>query len=145
MMLRDQKRRADSGPLVLPNNHEEQRSADHDLKILLDGMPEAGSVINGGWLLPHTSTQGLLERQGRLTAAKRAVLTASRKSTLTTLLAHSPEEFAKLGLANRDLVTLRFAYLELLDMEIARYVVQTVHEFSKMLCPRELETREGRH
>ena len=152
-MFRELKTRLDSGPLVVPNNHGEQRSVADDLKVLLDGIAGSGSVIDASWTLPHASTQDCLERQGRLTAAKRKVRTASRKSILAILLAHDQVESAKLGLANRDLRLLRFAYLELLDMEIAKYVVSTMHEppaagslrLSTVLCPRGLTAREGTH
>ena len=102
-----------------------QRSAIANLKFLTNGISGPGSVIDDGWTLTHASTQELIERQRKLTAAKRAVRSASRKSLLATLLAHGCEESAKLGLDNKALGALRFAYLELLDTEIEKHDVPT--------------------
>jgi hypothetical protein len=125
LMLKELKSRSANGPLQLPNSHEEQRSAADSLNLLLDGMPGAGSVIDDGWPLAHTSTQAHIERQRKLAAAKREIRSASRKSLLATLLEHGQEESAKLDLDNEDLGALRFAYLDLLDREIDKHAVPT--------------------
>ena len=54
LMRRNLNTQLDSGPLVLPNNHEEQWSAADNLNVLLDGMLGAGLVMDDGWPLPHT-------------------------------------------------------------------------------------------
>ena len=124
-MLQQLKERLDNGPLVIPTGQEQPRSAMANLKILLNGISGPESVIDDGWTLSHASTQELIERQRKLTVAKREVRTASRKSLLATLLAHDIEESAKLGLDNEALGALRFAYLELLDTEIEKHGVAT--------------------
>ena len=123
LMLQRLKERLDNGPLVIPTGQEQPRSAIANLKILTNGISGPGSVIDDGWTLTHASRQELMERQRKLTAAKRAVRSASRKSLLATLLAHGCEESAKLGLDNKAVGDLRFAYLELLDKEIEKHAV----------------------